>query len=67
MWLNPGETYNGPSGVIVRTVDSDVTLIIRNRADCHPAAAIISIGEEIITGGGDDEEDGVSRTKISST
>lgn len=64
MWLNPGETCNGPPGVIMRTVDSDVTLIVRN---CHSAAAIISIGEDIITGGGDGEEDGVSRTKISST
>lgn len=65
--LNPGETCNGPPGVIMQTVDRDVTLIVRNRADCHSAAAIISIGEDIITGGGDGEEDGVCRTKISST
>lgn len=53
--------------VTVRTVDSDVTLIVRNRAGCHSAAAIISIGEDIITDRRDGEEDGVSGTKISWT
>lgn len=65
MWLNPGETCNGPPGVLVRTEVSDVTLIAGNRTGCHSPAAIISFGEGIITGGDDSEEEAVSSTKSS--
>lgn len=44
------------------TDDSDVTLIVQNWASRHSAAVVISIGEDIITGAGDSEEDGVGGT-----
>lgn len=47
----------------MQTEDRDVRLIAWYRACCHSLAAIISIGEDTITGASDIEEDGVSGTK----